>query len=159
MQSRYSADGGLEDPLTTVHENEIEKVDPKATEFLLRKPWYAGTTYDTDGNADADADADSDSDTERPRLEAGHEMLNAQRINKDCSLEEARQRSDALIAVNNESVSASAIAEERQDQWSLALEEIREELTSLKKVRGGRLNVLRYKLQHPVETFLPRSRT
>ena len=49
--------------------------------------------------------------------------------------------------------------EERQDEWNLALEGIREELTFLKKLRGGRLNVLRYKLQHPVETFLPRSRS
>lgn len=49
--------------------------------------------------------------------------------------------------------------EERQDKWNLALEEIREELTFLKTLRGGRLNVLRYKLQHPVETLLPRSRS
>lgn len=48
--------------------------------------------------------------------------------------------------------------EERQYEWNPALEEIREELTFLKKLRGGRLNVLRYKLQHPVETLLPRSR-
>ena len=49
--------------------------------------------------------------------------------------------------------------EERQNEWNLALEEIREELTFLKRLRGGRLNALRYKLQHPVETFLPRSRS
>ena len=49
--------------------------------------------------------------------------------------------------------------EERQYEWNAALEEIREELTFLKKVRGGRLNLLRYKLQHPVEAFLPRSRS
>ena len=40
-----------------------------------------------------------------------------------------------------------------------ALEVLRGELTFMKKLRGGRLNVLRYKLQHPVETFLPRSRS
>ena len=49
--------------------------------------------------------------------------------------------------------------EERQYEWNAALEDIREELTFLKKVRGGRLNLLRYKLQHPVEVFLPRSRS
>ena len=49
--------------------------------------------------------------------------------------------------------------EERQYEWNPALEEIRKELTFLKKLRGGRLNVLRYKLHHPVETFLPRSRS
>lgn len=37
--------------------------------------------------------------------------------------------------------------------------EIREELSFLKKLRGGRLNVLVYKLQHPRETLLPRSRS
>ena len=49
--------------------------------------------------------------------------------------------------------------EERQSEWNAALEEIREELTFMKMLRGGRLNVLRYKLQHPVEAFLPRSRS
>lgn len=49
--------------------------------------------------------------------------------------------------------------EEQQYSWNPALEEIREELTFLKKLRGGRLNVLRYKLQHPQEIFLPRSRS
>ena len=49
--------------------------------------------------------------------------------------------------------------EERQYEWNPALEEVREQLTFMKKLRGGRLNVLRYKLQHPVETLLPRSRS
>ena len=48
---------------------------------------------------------------------------------------------------------------ERQFEWNPALVEIREELTFLKKLRGGRLNMLVYKLQHPVETLLPRSRS
>ena len=48
--------------------------------------------------------------------------------------------------------------EEQQYQWNPALEDIKEELTFLKMVRGGRLNVLKYKLQHPKE-FLPRSRS
>lgn len=47
--------------------------------------------------------------------------------------------------------------EERQFEWNPALESIREELTFMKMLRGGRLNVLKYKLQHPVETLLPRS--
>lgn len=49
--------------------------------------------------------------------------------------------------------------EERSYEWNPALEEIREQLTFMKKLRGGRLNVLKYKLQHPVETLLPRSRS
>lgn len=48
--------------------------------------------------------------------------------------------------------------EERQFEWNPALEEIREELTFLKMLRGGRLTVLRYKLQHPRELLLPSSR-
>ncbi|KAL8838046.1 MAG: hypothetical protein Q9170_002282 [Blastenia crenularia] len=48
---------------------------------------------------------------------------------------------------------------ERQFEWNPALVEIKEELSFLKKLRGGRLNVLVYKLQHPRETLLPRSRS
>jgi len=43
-------------------------------------------------------------------------------------------------------------------QWNPALEEIRDELTFLKKLRGGRMSELAYKLQHPRQAFLPRSR-
>ncbi len=49
--------------------------------------------------------------------------------------------------------------EEHQYQWAPELEDIREQLTFMKKLRGGRLNMLRYKLRHPVETLLPRSRS
>lgn len=49
--------------------------------------------------------------------------------------------------------------EDRRYEWNPALEEIREELSFLKKVRGGRLNMLKYRLQHPRETLLPRSRS
>lgn len=45
------------------------------------------------------------------------------------------------------------------DEWNAALEGIREELTVLKILRGGRLNALKYRLQHPRETLLPRSRS
>ena len=48
--------------------------------------------------------------------------------------------------------------EEAQYQWNPALVEIKEELAFLKKLRGGRLNVLKYKLQHPRD-LLPRSRS
>ena len=48
--------------------------------------------------------------------------------------------------------------EEQRFEWNPALEEIRDQLTFLKKVRGGRLNILKYKLQHP-ETLIPRSRS
>ena len=43
--------------------------------------------------------------------------------------------------------------------WNPALEEIREELQFLKKIRGGRISELTYKLQHPKDVFLPRSRS
>ena len=49
--------------------------------------------------------------------------------------------------------------EERQYEWNPALEEIREELTFLKRIRGGRLTALRWKLQHPKEYLLPSSRS
>ena len=50
--------------------------------------------------------------------------------------------------------------EERQYQWNPALENLKEELAFLKKLRGGRLNVLKYKLQHPRDLIpLPRSRS
>ena len=50
--------------------------------------------------------------------------------------------------------------EERQPyEWNPALEEIRDELAFMKMLRGGRLNVLKYKLAHPVEALLPRSRS
>lgn len=48
--------------------------------------------------------------------------------------------------------------EDRRFEWNPALEEIRDQLTFLKTVRGGRLNHIRHKLQHP-ETLLPRSRS
>ena len=49
--------------------------------------------------------------------------------------------------------------EDRSDEWNAALESIREELSILKILRGGRLNAFKYKLQHPRETLLPRSRS
>lgn len=48
--------------------------------------------------------------------------------------------------------------EEQQFEWNPALVEIREELSFIKAVRGGRLNLLMYKLQHPRE-LLARSRS
>jgi len=47
--------------------------------------------------------------------------------------------------------------DDRLQQWNPALEEIREELTFLKKIRGGRMSELAYKLQHPIDSYLPRS--
>ncbi len=49
--------------------------------------------------------------------------------------------------------------EERYYEWNPALESIRAELTFMKMLRGGRLNVIKYKLQHPVDTLLPRSQS
>ena len=48
--------------------------------------------------------------------------------------------------------------EDRRFEWNPALEEIRDQLSFLKTVRGGRLKQLKHKLQHP-EEFLPRSRS
>ncbi|KAJ9212385.1 hypothetical protein DTO166G4_6016 [Paecilomyces variotii] len=48
--------------------------------------------------------------------------------------------------------------EESRFEWNPALEEIRDQLSFLKTVRGGRLRHLKHKLQHP-ETLLPRSRS
>jgi len=49
--------------------------------------------------------------------------------------------------------------EESIRPWNPVYEGIREELTFLKRVRGGRLSHLAYKMRNPVETFLPRSRS
>ena len=48
--------------------------------------------------------------------------------------------------------------EERQFEWNPVIEDIREELLFMKLIRGGRLSVLKYKLQNPRE-LLPRSRS
>ncbi len=47
--------------------------------------------------------------------------------------------------------------EDERFQWNPALVEIREELSFLKTLRGGRLNALRHKLQHPRQTWIERS--
>jgi Ca2+-transporting ATPase len=49
--------------------------------------------------------------------------------------------------------------DDRIAQWNPVLEEIKDELTFLKKIRGGRMSELAYKLQHPRQTFMPRSRS
>ncbi|GIK02855.1 hypothetical protein Aspvir_006917 [Aspergillus viridinutans] len=48
--------------------------------------------------------------------------------------------------------------EDRRFEWNPALEEIRDQLTFLHTVRGGRLRNLKHKLQHP-QDLLPRSRS
>ncbi|KAJ5816032.1 ATPase P-type K/Mg/Cd/Cu/Zn/Na/Ca/Na/H-transporter [Penicillium robsamsonii] len=48
--------------------------------------------------------------------------------------------------------------EDRNYEWNPALEEIRDQLAFIKRVRGGRLHHIRHKLQHPQE-LLPRSRS
>ncbi|KAE8394256.1 hypothetical protein BDV23DRAFT_10750 [Aspergillus alliaceus] len=50
------------------------------------------------------------------------------------------------------------VSDEDRFEWNPALTEIRDQLTFLKRVRGGRLRHLKHKLQHPQE-FLPRSRS
>lgn len=49
--------------------------------------------------------------------------------------------------------------EERQFTFPQPLRDIKEELSFLKRVKGGRLNNLKFAIQHPKETFLPRSRS
>lgn len=49
--------------------------------------------------------------------------------------------------------------EEQQFSWNPALVEIKDELTFLHKIRGGRLTTLVYNLQHPREALLARSRS
>ncbi|KAF2458938.1 hypothetical protein BDY21DRAFT_283004 [Lineolata rhizophorae] len=48
--------------------------------------------------------------------------------------------------------------EESHYQWPQELTEVREELAFIKKIRGGRLQSLKFRLQHP-ETLIPRSRS
>lgn len=50
---------------------------------------------------------------------------------------------------------------DRRFQWNPALEEIRDQLTFIKKLRGGRLTHLKHKIQHPQELLpgFPRSRS
>ena len=48
--------------------------------------------------------------------------------------------------------------QDRRYKWNPALEDIKDQLTFIKKIRGGRLKNLKHKLQHPQE-FLPRSRS
>jgi P-type Ca2+ transporter type 2C len=49
--------------------------------------------------------------------------------------------------------------DEQIQAWNPAIEDIREELTFLKRVRGGRMSELAYKFQHPRETLIPRARS
>ncbi|KAL2021253.1 hypothetical protein VTK56DRAFT_7332 [Thermocarpiscus australiensis] len=46
--------------------------------------------------------------------------------------------------------------EERFSAYPAALAEVRDELAWLKRVKGGRLNNLKFAMQHPRETFLPK---
>lgn len=63
---------------------------------------------------------------------------------------------DSLLRTKTPKVTVSD--EERQFEWNEGLEKIRDELTFLKRVRGGRLTMLKYKLQHP-DLLIPRSRS
>lgn len=49
--------------------------------------------------------------------------------------------------------------EEQHFNFPKPLADVKEELSFLKRVKGGRLNNLKFAIQHPVETFLPRSRS
>ena len=45
--------------------------------------------------------------------------------------------------------------EEQRYEWNQGIEGIREELYFLKKLRGGRLNAIKFGLQHPREALMP----
>jgi Ca2+-transporting ATPase len=47
--------------------------------------------------------------------------------------------------------------DQRRFEWNATLVEIREELLFLKRLRGGRLNTLKFKLRNPRDTLLPGS--
>jgi len=46
--------------------------------------------------------------------------------------------------------------EERFDSYPTPLADIRDELTFLKRVKGGRVNNLKFAMRHPRETFMPK---
>jgi P-type Ca2+ transporter type 2C len=49
--------------------------------------------------------------------------------------------------------------EEQQFYFPKPLSDVREELSFLKRVKGGRLNNLKFAMQHPREAFMPHSRS
>ncbi|KAK4454086.1 hypothetical protein QBC34DRAFT_177115 [Podospora aff. communis PSN243] len=46
--------------------------------------------------------------------------------------------------------------EERYQYYPQALDEVRDELSFLKRVKGGRINNLKFAMRHPRETFMPK---
>jgi P-type Ca2+ transporter type 2C len=51
------------------------------------------------------------------------------------------------------------VEDDEQFSFPKPLQDVKEELSFLKRVKGGRLNNLVFAMQHPRETFLPRSRS
>lgn len=49
--------------------------------------------------------------------------------------------------------------EEQQFRFPQPLTDVKEELGFIKRMKGGRINNLKFAMQHPRETFLPRSRS
>jgi P-type Ca2+ transporter type 2C len=49
--------------------------------------------------------------------------------------------------------------EEKFNYYPDALADVRDELAFLKRIKGGRLNNLRFAMTHPVETFMPKSKS
>jgi len=49
--------------------------------------------------------------------------------------------------------------EEQQFYFPQPLADVKEELSFIKRVKGGRINNLKFAMQHPRETFMPRSRS
>lgn len=66
---------------------------------------------------------------------------------------------DILKSKSKKSPEFTISDEERQFNFPQPLTDVKEELSWLKRMKGGRLNNLKFAIQHPKETFLPRSRS
>ncbi|CAK7232720.1 plasma membrane calcium [Sporothrix bragantina] len=72
----------------------------------------------------------------------------------------ARRAAKKKEQVPDVTVSDPYTYDERFDYYPAALGDVRDELAWLKRLRGGRLNNLKFAIQHPRETFsIPRSRS
>jgi Ca2+-transporting ATPase len=66
---------------------------------------------------------------------------------------------DAFQKSNTKGPRVTVEDEEQQFYFPTPLSDVREELSFLKRVKGGRLNNLKFAMSHPRETFMPRSRS
>ncbi|CRK37618.1 hypothetical protein BN1708_020320, partial [Verticillium longisporum] len=66
---------------------------------------------------------------------------------------------DYLKRKSKESGPKLTVDDEEFGQYPEALADVRDELTFLKRMKGGRLNNLKFAVQHPRETFVTYSRS